>query len=170
MSEDEFENENMKSVIDRVLKLLVYRVEKENVTVVQNWPEGGFVVPMRSNELQHVFLNLIVNALDAMVGSKVKRLEISATVDRSRATVKIADTGEGIPSDMLKTIFDPFFTTKPPGKGTGLGLAICYSLVRNHGGDIFCASEAGSGSTFSVSIPLRGKTDQKRFDTPAKVQ
>jgi two-component system NtrC family sensor kinase len=83
-------------------------------------------------------------------------LEISSRLDGEFVTVKVADTGPGIPGANLARIFDPFFTTKPVGKGTGLGLSICYGIIKKMGGDIEVRSTVGAGAAFLVKIPLKG--------------
>ncbi|MEW5945450.1 MAG: HAMP domain-containing sensor histidine kinase [bacterium] len=103
--------------------------------------------------LGQVFLNLILNALDAMPGGG--RLHIAAARDEDPAflAVKITDTGKGIPDHIVGSIFDPFFTTKPTGKGTGLGLSVSLGIVKKHGGNIRVKSRPGEGSTFAVLLP-----------------
>lgn len=103
-------------------------------------------------ELQQVFLNLILNAGHA-VGA-AGRIRIESYRDRDDAVVVVADDGDGIAPEDLDRIFDPFFTTKPVGEGTGLGLAISYQIVRNHGGEIRVESAPGEGTAFRVRLPL----------------
>jgi signal transduction histidine kinase len=108
-----------------------------------------------SQELKQVFLNLLINAIQAMDGEGAIRL--GTAHQAGRVIVSVEDEGCGIPEDAIEHIFDPFFTTKPVGKGTGLGLSISYQIVRNHGGEISVASRAGVGTTFRVTLPeLRG--------------
>ena len=104
-------------------------------------------------KLQQVFLNLIINAEQAI--GDFGRISIKAsTTDNGYVQVNIRDTGPGISPDNLDRIFDPFFTTKEAGKGTGLGLAIVYGIVEKHGGYIEVASKLDRGTTFSVYLPL----------------
>jgi signal transduction histidine kinase len=103
-------------------------------------------------KLQQVFLNLIINAEQAI--GEYGRIEIAARrTDDGYVQVDVSDTGPGIPPEHLDQIFDPFFTTKEAGKGTGLGLAIVYGIVEKHGGYIEVSSKVGEGTTFSVFLP-----------------
>ncbi len=103
-------------------------------------------------KLQQVFLNLIINAEQAIVEDGKISVHAMAT-DNGYVRTSISDTGPGIDPEHLSQIFDPFFTTKEAGKGTGLGLAIVYGIVKKHGGYIEVASELGEGTTFSVYLP-----------------
>lgn len=112
------------------------------------------LIKARPGEIQQVFVNLIVNALQAMNG--VGRLTLTTQCDGQVVTVLVADTGSGIPKDLLRKIFDPFFTTKDPGKGTGLGLSIVHKIVtEKYNGQISVKSEHGKGTTFSLRFPVK---------------
>ena len=103
-------------------------------------------------KLQQVFLNLFLNARDAM--PKGGWLTIVTRAGATRRSIEVADTGSGIPADQLSRIYDPFFTTKDIGKGTGLGLSITYGIVQEHGGTITCDSSLGQGTRFTLTLPL----------------
>jgi len=103
------------------------------------------------DQLQQVFLNLLLNARDAMPDGG--RLSIESVETGSECIVTVGDTGSGIDQKEINQIFDPFFTTKPPGKGTGLGLAVCYGIVTAHGGTIEVARGEYGGTNFVVSLP-----------------
>ncbi len=106
-----------------------------------------------SGQLKQVFMNIIVNAAEAMYGSGT--LTITTAYDsRKIVFVQFTDTGEGIPEENLTRIFDPFFTTKDVGKGTGLGLATSYGIVESHGGKIGVKSKVGEGTTFTIELPI----------------
>ena len=114
------------------------------------------LVAASSHRLGQVFVNLLINAAQSMREGQVQRNELRVTCRRSdegRVLVEIADTGCGIPRDVLPRIFEPFFTTKPVGVGTGLGLAICHGIVTGLGGEIQVESGEGRGSTFRVVLP-----------------
>jgi two-component system, NtrC family, sensor kinase len=109
------------------------------------------------SRLGQVFLNLIVNAAQAMPIGQVSdnEIRVSTSLDgKGSVLVEVADTGVGIPEEKLARVFDPFFTTKPAGVGTGLGLAICHRIVTELGGTIAVASVVGQGTTFRVSLPI----------------
>jgi signal transduction histidine kinase len=105
-------------------------------------------------KLQQVFLNLILNAVDASTkGSKIQI--IALPYEKSDyVAVKVVDYGQGIPNHVLASIFDPFFTTKAKGRGTGLGLSVSQGIVAKHGGKILVSSNEGSGSIFTVVLPV----------------
>ena len=103
------------------------------------------------HQLQQVFLNLFLNARDAM--PRGGWLSVTTRVDGDRAVAEVSDTGSGIPSEHLARIYDPFFTTKAIGRGTGLGLSITYGIVHEHDGTISCASAIGQGTRFTLSLP-----------------
>ncbi len=108
------------------------------------------------HQLEQVFLNVLMNALEAMPGGGT--LTVGAGARRrggaAFAEVSVSDTGGGIPPENLPRIFDPFFTTKEVGKGTGLGLSVSYGIVQAHGGFIDVRSDVGRGSTFTIALPL----------------
>jgi CheY-like chemotaxis protein/two-component sensor histidine kinase len=117
----------------------------------------GATAHVRANELQigQVFVNLLVNAADAIPEGAVEQNEVTietANAPDGRVIVRVSDTGAGIPKDVQERIFDPFFTTKPVGAGTGLGLSICHRIVTSLGGEIAVESELGRGSTFRVLL------------------
>jgi len=97
-------------------------------------------------------MNLLVNAAHAINGHGVIRVKTFSEGDD--IVVSISDTGMGIAPENLTRIFEPFFTTKEVGKGTGLGLSISYDIIKKHGGEMTVASEVGSGTTFTVRLPL----------------
>jgi CheY-like chemotaxis protein len=107
--------------------------------------------------MEQVFLNLIVNAEDAI--SDVQRrpgsITVKTSVENGRIHVSVADNGSGIQARDIARIFDPFFTTKEKRRGTGLGLSICSEIVKDHGGDLYAWSTYGAGTTFSLELPIR---------------
>lgn len=109
------------------------------------------VVSVDQGQMEQVFANLLVNAVDAMQGNG----DLSVTIKKADEAViiRVADSGRGIPRESLDKIFEPFFTTKD--KGTGLGLAIVYNIIKKHGGDIAAESEEGKGATFVIVLPVR---------------
>ena len=105
--------------------------------------------------LSQVFVNLLVNAVQAIGNERAREGRILVTVRREgeRVIAEVSDNGPGIPPTMLNRVFEPFFTTKPAGQGTGLGLFLCRNIVRRHGGDLRVRSVPQHGSTFVVDLP-----------------
>jgi PAS domain S-box-containing protein len=108
-------------------------------------------------ELKQVFLNILINAFQAI--DREGGIRVGTAHEGGRVVVSIEDEGCGISEDAIKRIFDPFFTTKPVGEGTGLGLSISYQIVRNHGGEITADSQPGAGTTFRVALPALSPAD-----------
>jgi histidine kinase len=113
-----------------------------------------------SNRLEQMFLNLVMNAMDAME-DKIRQLPVGTNTltirsfeENAQVVVSVSDTGFGIPEDIKEKIFEPFFTTKQVGEGTGLGLSISYGTVKDYNGTIEVASQVGRGSTFKVTFPV----------------
>ncbi|MEW5721887.1 MAG: PAS domain S-box protein [Thermodesulfobacteriota bacterium] len=109
-----------------------------------------------ASQLNQVFTNLIINAVDAMEGQGALTLRTGVDQEAEQVFIQFQDTGKGIPREVLPHIFEPFFTTKPVGEGVGLGLSTSYSIVKRHNGMIEVESEPGRGSTFTVRLPLEG--------------
>jgi PAS domain S-box-containing protein len=143
---------DVNAVINDVLSLLEHQLKTGSIQVRKELASSPPVVLGIEYKLQQVFLNLFLNARDAM--PKGGWLSISTRSGASEATIEIADTGSGIPADHLSRIYDPFFTTKDIGKGTGLGLSITYGIVQEHGGTITCESNVGQGTRFTLTLPL----------------
>ena len=140
------------AVINDVLSLLEHQLRTGRIQVRKELAGASPVVLGIEYKLQQVFLNLFLNARDAM--PKGGWLTIVTQASGDSATIEVADTGSGIPADQLSRIYDPFFTTKDIGKGTGLGLSITYGIVQEHGGTIACDSSPGQGTRFTLSLPL----------------
>lgn len=113
-----------------------------------------FKVMVEADQIDQVVINLITNAVDAMIKIPEPRLIVTTgNLDASNVFISVEDNGEGMNSEKIKKIFDPFFTTKPPGKGTGLGLALCYKIIERHRGTIKVSSDLNEGSKFTIIIP-----------------
>ncbi|HYN09253.1 MAG TPA: ATP-binding protein [Vicinamibacterales bacterium] len=139
-------------VIGDVLSLLEHQFKMGKIQLRRDLAETPVVVRGVEYKLQQVFLNLFLNARDAM--PKGGWVSVTTRVDGSEAMVEVADTGAGIPSEHLTRIYDPFFTTKPEGGGTGLGLSVTYGIVQEHGGRLSCESDVGQGTRFRLVLPL----------------
>jgi two-component system NtrC family sensor kinase len=139
---------DLNDVIGDVLSLLEHQFEKGSVKVRRELHDGPVNVVGFEFKLQQVFLNLFLNARDAMTSGGW--LTISTRLDGGEAVAEVSDTGNGIPAEHLARIYDPFFTTKPMGQGTGLGLSITYGIVREHEATIQCESTPGAGTRFEI--------------------
>ena len=158
--EEEYHKVSGTKIVDRVLKLLSYRFEKEHVLLTQHTAKGTPAIWMKENNIQQVIFNLINNALDSVKTSEKKEVHVDIRPEGKFVQLTIADSGSGIAPANLEKIFDPFFTTKPVGKGTGLGLSICHSIVESHGGEIICESDVGKGTTIRVLLPMEKRQEE----------
>ena len=139
---------DLNEVLADVLALLEHQFEKGSIKVRRAFHDGPANVVGYEFKLQQVFLNLFLNARDAMPSGGW--LAIATRVDRGEVVAEVADTGNGIAPEHLARIYDPFFTTKPMGQGTGLGLSITYGIVREHEATIQCDSTPGKGTRFEL--------------------
>jgi two-component system NtrC family sensor kinase len=158
---------DLNQVVRETLQILEHQASFQNVHLVQELDPELPAVWMDPNQMKQVFMNIVVNAKEAME----ERGTITARSRRRAAPfspnpgapgvpaveLSFTDTGCGIPAADLPKIFDPFFTSKEPGKGVGLGLSVSYSIVRAHGGTIEVQSEVGRGTTFLIVLPVEGK-------------
>jgi hypothetical protein len=138
-------------VIGDVLALLDHQFGVGKIKVRRELSSSPAFVSGFEHKLQQVFLNLFLNARDAM--PRGGWLSVTTRVDDGHVVAEVADTGSGIPNEHLSRIYDPFFTTKTMGKGTGLGLSITYGIVREHDGRLDCHSTVGQGTRFTVTVP-----------------
>jgi two-component system NtrC family sensor kinase len=144
---------DLNAVITDVSSLLEHQFEVAKIKMRRELADVPTIPVLGiEHQLQQVFLNLFLNARDAM--SRGGWLSVTTRIDGDSAIAEVADTGSGIPSEQLARIYDPFFTTKAIGRGTGLGLSITYGIVREHGGTIHCESVVGQGTRFTLALPL----------------
>jgi two-component system, NtrC family, sensor kinase len=149
---------DLNAVVTDVLSLLEHQFEISRIKVRRELLGTSVPVLGTEHKLQQVFLNLFLNARDAM--PKGGWLSISTRLDGGRAIAEVSDTGSGIPSEHLARIYDPFFSTKAIGQGTGLGLSITYGIVREHDGTINCESGVGLGTRFILEFPQAPAADR----------
>jgi PAS domain S-box-containing protein len=140
--------------ISRTLFLLENQSLFQNIEIVKQLDDSLPEITGDIQQLNHVFMNIVLNAAQAMEGNGRLTIRTALSEDRGRVVVDIADTGPGIPDDVLPHIFEPFYTTKEEGKGTGLGLSMVYGIIENHRGTIKATSHVGEGTTFRVELPL----------------
>jgi signal transduction histidine kinase len=142
-------------VVEDALFLVRYHDRFKRIRLERVFTDDLPPVDANSEQLIQAFLDLMLNAIDAMDGRGTLTVRTRANPDRAdEVLVEISDTGMGIPREDIAKIFEPFFTTKTPGQGTGLGLSITYAIVQHHGGRILVDSQLGSGSTFRVVLPI----------------
>jgi two-component system, NtrC family, sensor kinase len=147
---------DLNAIATDVFSLLEHQFEVGSIKVRRELSAEPVLVLGIEHQLQQVFLNLFLNARDAMPAGGW--LSVATRLEDGQAIAEIADTGSGIPSEQLSRIYDPFFTTKDIGRGTGLGLSITYGIVREHHGAIHCDSAVGQGTRFTLTLPLAAAT------------
>lgn len=155
-----FTSSNVNSSIRQALALVRYQLKTADIQVIQNMAEDLPDVIASWEHLKSVWLNLIVNARDAvqnLPGDRVIEITTRPSTDKSSIQVLIRDNGEGMSQAEVAHIFEPFYTTKDPGKGTGLGLATCHRIIEQHGGEINVVSANGEGTTFIVRLPVENE-------------
>ena len=145
--------------VRRTLALVERQMAYRGIALEMHLCDSEPVVIADAGELEQVFLNIVLNAIQAMPSGGYLRVASSTADSRSgsggpQVSIEFQDTGCGIPGENLTRIFDPFFTTKEVGKGTGLGLSVSYGIVQKYGGSISVASKLGKGTTFIVRLPL----------------
>jgi histidine kinase len=143
------------------LDIFSQQLKLRGIEVVKNLEEDLPTILADSNRLEQVFINLLINARDAIEEKwqrsdhkrEAKKIFLETTSQEGTVMIKVKDTGAGMPQSVLDKIFEPFFTTKKPGKGTGLGLSISYGIVEDYGGTIGVESEPGKGTIFKITFP-----------------
>ena len=145
-----------------------------NIRIVKNLDPSLPLATGNAGQLKQVFMNIIINAAEAMHGNGELTIATYPASDRNSILMEFCDTGEGISEENLSRIFDPFFTTKDVGKGTGLGLATSYGIIEDHGGKILVKSKVGEGTTFTIELPMylvnRTGSDEKQPATGSTVE
>ena len=149
LDEADLKRANLHEGIEDTLVLIHHKI-KNRITIDRQYGEVP-EINCFPGQLNQVFLNVLVNAAQAIDGNGT--ITIKTWAERSRVLIAITDTGGGIPPENLEKIFDPGFTTKGVGVGTGLGLAICYQIIQAHRGSISVESEVGKGTTFTIGLP-----------------
>jgi signal transduction histidine kinase len=156
---------DINSIVRTSLRLASFDKSFQQLDVRSIFADDLPTVFADEDQLQQVFLNLLLNACDAMPDGGTLEIKTSAT--NGTISIEIADSGIGIPEGDMTSIFDPFFTTKPAGQGTGLGLAVCYGIVTAHDGKIEVSANEPYGTKFTVSLPTATKTLSATVDSEA---
>ena len=161
------QNVDLRRVLEETLILREYDLKVSNITLERSIPEDLPPVLADPHQLEQVFLNIINNALDAMLESSASGLlKVTATRKDNFVCVLFDDSGPGFKD--TGRIFDPFYTTKSVGKGTGLGLSICYGIVKEHGGEILARNRDEGGATIEVRLPASEKPAAPEITKPAR--
>jgi PAS domain S-box-containing protein len=147
----QFRETDINVVLEDTLQLLEPQLRSANMEVVRHYGQDLPAAYGSASKLQQVFMNLVINARDAMPAGG--RLTISTRLVDTSLVVDFRDTGVGIAPENIARIYDPFFTTKEVGQGTGLGLALSYGIIQEHGGRIFVESRPGEGAHFTIKLP-----------------
>jgi hypothetical protein len=155
-SAKEFGELDLGRVIRETLSLIEHQLEKNGIRIDMQIQEHLPPIRGEAGKLQQVFLNLFLNARDAM--ERGGTLTVRVAAEERGVGVRVEDTGRGIPPEHLQRIYDPFFTTKAARKGTGLGLSVTYGIVREHGGEIEVESAVGKGTRFHLEFPAARAT------------
>ena len=158
---------NINTLINESLSFFENQALMHNIQIITQLENDLPSIVIDPSQVQRVFINMIVNAAEAMNGNG--QLSISTKRDLARGCIEItfSDTGTGISEENLEKIFDPFFTTKETGHGVGLGLAISYGIIKEHGGTISVESEVGKGTTFIIRLPITTVRNGTENEKPA---
>jgi two-component system NtrC family sensor kinase len=146
---------DLRRVVEDTFMLRESDLKLNNIVVEREFDPGVPFITGDAHQLEQVFLNIINNAVDAIMDhAQSGRLHVRIYPEDNRACVEFRDSGPGL--ENTKRIFDPFYTTKKIGKGTGLGLSICYGIVKGHGGDIVAFNHEEGGAVFQLKLPVAG--------------
>ncbi len=145
---------DLRQTIEDNLEIFHERLSYSRITVETSFAEGCPCVHADADQMSQVLINLIMNAIHAMPDGGLLRATLAPMPDRGMVKLAIADTGHGMPQDIIAKIFDPFFTTKEFGKGTGLGLTVVKGIIEEHSGTIQVESRPGVGTVFTICLPI----------------
>jgi PAS domain S-box-containing protein len=153
------QSHDINRAITRTLFLLENQSLFQNITIVKHLDPNLPMVHGDIQQLNHMFMNIILNAAQAMEGNGILTFKTVVAPQKDRVCIDISDTGPGIPENILPHIFEPFFTTKEEGQGTGLGLSLVYGIVENHNGTIKAVNGPAGGATFVIELPIATAED-----------
>jgi two-component system NtrC family sensor kinase len=153
--EPSVERVDINALLDSTLILFESQYLFHNIQVTKNYHPDLPAIQADPSQLQQVFMNVIINAVDAMKGKGQLTIETGPSGEDGFIEISISDAGCGIAPENINRIFDPFFTTKGVGHGTGLGLSVSYGIIQRHNGDIAVSSAPGVGSTFTITLPSK---------------
>lgn len=161
---------NINALLRGCVSLVENQAQFHNIEIVKNLDDSLPMIVIDPSQIERVFLNLIINAAEAMNGGGTLTLTTNLGMNSKNIEIEVKDTGHGISIENMEKIFNPFFTTKEVGHGVGLGLAISYGIVKEHNGEITVESEIGQGAKFIMSLPIITKVseeDGSKVENPA---
>jgi two-component system NtrC family sensor kinase len=147
------EPNDLNMIVERAISLVKHKLDLQSIEMKENLAPGLPPVQCDANQIQQVFLVLMVNASEAMPNGGLLEVATQLEPGGEHCSLRVKDTGGGIPADVMPRIFDPFFTTKEDQNRTGLGLAVAHSIVEQHAGEIAVRSTPGEGAEFTVTLP-----------------
>ena len=148
-----FKPEDVNAILEKCIRLVAHHLEINSIRLEKGLASDLPLIECDAGQLQQAFLAITMNAVEAMDEGGTLTLRTARRAEEDAVEVAIADTGVGIPEDILPKIFEPFFTTKSEGKGVGLGLSVAYGIVQRHDGRISVDSKVNNGTTFTVVLP-----------------
>jgi signal transduction histidine kinase len=162
-----FRNIEVLPLLEKVIGLLEHKIAEKNVRIELKADKALPSISADADQLQQVFLNLLLNSLQALPYGGRINISAATVSDRngvvndkpSGLCIEFEDNGAGISPEHIGQVFDPFFTTKDIGEGTGLGLSVSYGIVKDHGGEIHVESQPGSCTRFSILLPIANQED-----------
>ena len=154
---------SINAIMDATLALVSNQSSFHDIKIVREYADNLPEILVDPNQIEQVFVNIILNASHAMTEGGELRLATGISLTSGTLIIRISDTGCGIPEENIQRIFDPFFTTKE-NKGTGLGLSVSYGIIEGHGGSIEVESTVGKGTTFSIVLPLEQHWDDDEYE------
>ncbi|MFC2071834.1 response regulator [Chloroflexota bacterium] len=159
---------NINSIVTNIVEMRSYDMRNSNIEVTTQLASDLPRTMANIGQLQQVFLNIIINAEQAMASADGSgKLSFKTEKVDSSIRVSVADDGPGIARDSIDKLFDPFFTTKEADGGTGLGLSISYDIINEHGGKIYAKNTLGEGATFIIDLPIIAETKQPKMAEPS---
>ena len=147
--------------MENTLALIIKQSIFHNIKIEKALQPDLPFIPMDGGQIQQVFINIIMNATEAMQGTGTLTITTRLSTDNKFVEIEFTDTGCGMTPEVMAKIFEPFFTTKEVGKGTGLGLAISYGIIEKHQGRLNVKSEANKGAIFTISLPFNTEATPK---------
>ena len=153
-SHPKVEDVSLEDLVDKTVRLVRNELRFHDITFTKDVQDRIPTLRLDQGGLQQVLLNLFLNSIQAMENPGELKVVIRQTAGMNEARIDVVDNGPGIPKEHLDRIFDPFFTTKKTGEGTGLGLSVSYNIIKNNGGRLEVQSTPGTGTTFSIFLPL----------------